>query len=112
MGPYEGNNNDFVILKLSSALTFNENVGPACLPDSDFAPDTTGQTCFVSGWGTLESGAQSLPTNLQWVAVPTVTNAACNTAYGGGITDNMICAGLSTEEKILVKEILVAHSFA
>jgi len=96
--PYQGNNNDFVILKLSSALTFNDNVGPACLPEPDFAPDTTGQTCFVSGWGTLESGAQSLPNQLQWVAVPTVTNEQCNQAYGG-ITSSMICAGLSTGGK-------------
>merc|ERR1719266_1557679 len=58
--PYQGNNNDFIILKLKSALTFNENVGPACLPDPGYAPETTGQTCFVSGWGTLESGANNL----------------------------------------------------
>ena len=56
--PYQGNNNDFIILKLSSALTFNENVYPACLPDASHAPDaeTPPQTCYVSGWGTLESG--------------------------------------------------------
>ena len=57
--PYQGNNNDFVILKLSSALTFNENVYPACLPDASHAPEveTPAQTCFVSGWGTLQSGS-------------------------------------------------------
>merc|ERR1712038_1022241 len=90
--PYVGNNNDFIILKLSSSLTFNDNVGPACLPDPDHAPDATGQTCFVSGWGTLESGGSS-PSALQWVAVPTVTNEQCNQAYSG-ITSSMICAGL------------------
>jgi len=92
--PYSGNNNDFVILKLSSALTFNTNVGAACLPEPGFAPDTTGQTCFVSGWGTLNSGANSLPTNLQWVGVPTVTNSQCAQAYPNTITNSMICAGL------------------
>merc|ERR1712037_215977 len=92
--PYSGNNNDFIILKLSSALSFNENVGPACLPEPGFAPDSTGETCVVSGWGTLNSGANSLPTNLQWVAVPTVTNAQCAQAYGSTITSSMICAGL------------------
>ena len=54
--PYSGNNNDFVILKLKSAFTFNDKVGAACLPEPSHAPDATGQTCFVSGWGTLESG--------------------------------------------------------
>ena len=54
--PYVGNNNDFIILKLKSALTFNDKVGAACLPEPSHAPDATGQTCFVSGWGTLQSG--------------------------------------------------------
>ena len=58
--PYSGNNNDFIILKLSSALSFNNNVGAACLPEPGFAPDTAGQTCFVSGWGTLNSGNEIL----------------------------------------------------
>ena len=31
--------------------------------------------------------------NLQYVRVPAITNAQCNTAYGGSITDAMICAG-------------------
>merc|ERR1711962_288402 len=89
--PYVGNNNDFIILKLSSALTFNDDVGKICLPEPDHAPDAIGQTCFVSGWGTLESGGSS-PSALQWVAVPTVTNQQCSQAYSG-ITDSMICAG-------------------
>merc|ERR1712179_833416 len=89
--PYEGNNNDFIILKLKNALTFNDDVGPICIPEPDHAPDATGQTCFVSGWGTLESGGSSTSA-LQWVAVPTVTNQQCSQAYSG-ITDSMICAG-------------------
>jgi len=96
--PYSGNNNDFVILKLKSAFTFNDKVGAACLPEPSHAPDATGQTCFVSGWGTLESGASGLPDDLQWVGVPTVTNAQCNEAYNG-ITSSMICAGLPTGGK-------------
>merc|ERR1711874_807827 len=95
--PYVGNNNDFIILKLASTLTFNDDVGAACLPDADHAPDATGQTCFVSGWGTLESGGSS-PSTLQWVAVPTVTNEKCSEAYSG-ITDSMICAGFPEGEK-------------
>merc|ERR1711962_363386 len=91
--PYVGNNNDFIILKLKYALTFNDDVGPICLPEPDHAPDATGQTCFVSGWGTLESGGNCLPTDLQWVAVPTVTNDQCSQSYDG-ITASMICAGL------------------
>merc|ERR1712029_637464 len=61
--------NDFVILKLESALTFDENVQPACLPSSSDYLDVSSaeEQCFTSGWGTL--------------------------TYGGSITDSMICAG-------------------
>ena len=34
---------------------------------------------------------------LQWVRVPAITNSACNSAYNGGITDSMICAGYPGE---------------
>ena len=33
--------------------------------------------------------------NLQYVRVPAVTNSACNSAYGGSITDSMLCAGFT-----------------
>ena len=33
------------------------------------------------------------PDTCQYVQVPAVTNADCNSAYGGGITESMICAG-------------------
>jgi len=78
---------------LKTALTFNSDVQPACLPAANFAPDTAGQKCYVSGWGTLNSGANSLPTALQYVDVPMITNDKCNQGYGGSIKPNMICAG-------------------
>ena len=48
-------NNDMVLLKLESALDFNTNVYAACLPQSNWNPESE-NTCFVSGWGTLYSG--------------------------------------------------------
>ncbi len=94
--PYnsQSSNNDFIILKLAQALQFNDNVQPACLPSAaDYAPEGSGPTCLVSGWGTLQSGASSLPSALQWVGVPLITNQQCSSSYGG-ITSSMICAGL------------------
>ena len=85
-------NNDYIILKLESDLQFNENVQPACLPEATYEPGTSGKTCYVSGWGTLQSGANSLPADLQWVGVPTMTNDQCKNYYNS-ITDSMICAG-------------------
>ena len=34
-----------------------------------------------------------LPETCQYVRVPVVTNADCNSDYGGEITDSMMCAG-------------------
>ena len=84
-------NNDYIILKLASALTFNDNVQPACLPESSYNPGT-GKTCFISGWGYLEYKGK-IPANLQWVGVPTMTNAQCGNYYSATITDSMLCAG-------------------
>merc|ERR1712012_1486628 len=91
-------NNDWVILKLSSPLELNNDVQPACLPSSDYLPVTaTEEQCYTSGWGTLQSGGGSLPTILRYVQVPAITNAQCNNAYGGSITNSMICAGYPGE---------------
>merc|ERR1712223_2116436 len=73
--------------------SLNNDVQPACLPSDDYLPATaTEARCFTSGWGTLSSGGSST-NNLQYVRVPAITNAQCNSAYGGSITDAMICAG-------------------
>merc|ERR1712062_838401 len=85
--------NDIAIVKLATPLTLGGDVQAICLPSAGFNPDV-GAECFVSGWGTLQSGAQSLPTQLQYVGVPVTSQAYCNNAYSNGITANMICAGL------------------
>ena len=47
---------DIAILKLSSPLTFNDHVKPACLPpNEDFYPENEGNVRgVVSGWGLLK----------------------------------------------------------
>jgi trypsin len=56
----------------------------------------TGSLAVVSGWGRLISGG-IFPSQLQAVEVYITSRAACNSAYVdyGGITANMICAGVS-----------------
>jgi trypsin len=51
----------------------------------------------VSGWGTQSSGSSSLPTRLQAATVYITDREECNSAYSdyGGITENMICAGVT-----------------
>jgi trypsin len=55
-----------------------------------------GALSVVSGWGTLTPGG-SLPSQLQGVEVYITSHAECDSAYDafGGITENMICAGVT-----------------
>merc|ERR1719219_308113 len=87
-------NNDWVIAKLDSPLIMGGDVQAACLPSSAsyLSAESTEARCFTSGWGTLSSGG-SATNDLQYVRVPAITNGQCNSAYGGSITDTMLCAG-------------------
>ena len=53
-------NNDIAILKLKTALTFNDKVRPACLPDASFNPEGI---AVASGWGLVGPSVGTL--NLQ-----------------------------------------------
>uniref|UniRef100_A0A3P9J6H3 Peptidase S1 domain-containing protein n=1 Tax=Oryzias latipes TaxID=8090 RepID=A0A3P9J6H3_ORYLA len=92
------NNNDLTLLKLASPVTFNDYIRPVCLAaaGSDFPGGTSS---WVTGFGTLSSGddqrIRPLASTLQEVNIPIVSNTQCNSAYGG-ITNQMICAGLTT----------------
>lgn len=85
--------NDIALLKLSAAVTLNDQVKTIILNRDDALPPA-GTTATVTGWGTLRSGGPS-PNILQEVNVPVVTNQTCNgpQSYGGSITANMLCAG-------------------
>jgi len=93
--------NDIIILKLTTALKFNKNVQPACLPEKTFdAPEKSKSMAVVSGWGTTKSGG-SLPEILQYVNVPLMTNADCKkTGYEAtSIKPSMVCAGYKEGKK-------------
>ncbi|XP_077069358.1 prostasin [Siphateles boraxobius] len=93
---YDGpsHNNDMALLHLSSPVNFTNYISPVCLAAEGSTFNT--DTMWVTGWGTIYSGV-SLPSPqiLQEVDVPLVGNSKCNCHYGGTITDNMMCAGLS-----------------
>lgn len=98
--PFGSNDSDIALLQLTSAVTFGPSVGAVPLVtspthDSLVAP---GISALVSGWGATSEGG-STATILQKVRVPIVSNATCNTSYGGSITDNMLCAGLAAGGK-------------
>lgn len=86
---------DYAVIQLSGDSKFRTidlNKVEIAIPEVDQAP----MNVWTSGWGTVSEGSSSLPNLLNKVEVPLVTTKACNadTAYNGGITDRMICAGL------------------
>ncbi|XP_045134072.1 trypsin-1-like [Portunus trituberculatus] len=83
--------NDISLLQFSKPLNFNDRVkGIGLQSKKEYMGD-----CVVSGWGTLNEGGHS-PSKLQYVEVPTVSDAYCRDAYGKNeIDDSMICAGVS-----------------
>ena len=61
-----------------------------CVPtDADVS---AGTRCWLTGWGTLQSGG-SQPEILQQVSVPVVSQGTCKKSYKNKIHDSMICAG-------------------
>lgn len=91
---YSGNgfDSDIALLQLSSPATLNGRV--AIVPLNSVTNIPVGTLATVTGWGTLSENGPS-PAILQEVSLPIVDNRTCNDSYNGGITDNMVCAGLA-----------------
>lgn len=91
-----GDDSDIALLRLASPVTLGPSVGivPLVSSPAHDALVAPGVSSLVSGWGATAEGGSSA-TILQKVRVPIVSNATCNAAYGGGITANMLCAGLT-----------------
>ncbi|XP_007542517.1 polyserase-2-like [Poecilia formosa] len=88
--------NDIALIKLSSAVTFNNYISPVCLAAAG-STFYSGVNSWVTGWGNIGSGAPlPSPQNLMEVEIPVVGNRQCKcSGYAPTtITDNMICAGL------------------
>ncbi|CAB3999552.1 MAM and LDL-receptor class A domain-containing 1-like isoform X1, partial [Paramuricea clavata] len=85
-------NNDIAVIRLSRSVQFTQRIKPVCF---NSGIDFTGQRCYISGWGRLQSGG-STPNVLQEAQVPIVTPQQCKESYGSSsITDRMLCAGYS-----------------
>ena len=87
-------NNFSVSFQVSVPFTYGTAVQPISLTSVE---PSAGALAVVSGWGTLSSGSSTLPSQLQAVEVEITSPASCNSAYAqyGGITVNMICAGVT-----------------
>ncbi|KAM6165185.1 LOW QUALITY PROTEIN: ovochymase-1-like [Erethizon dorsatum] len=84
-----------VVTYVSSPVEYSSAVRPVCLPES-MELLFSSEICAVTGWGstTEDGGPASLSQQIQ---VPVIERAVCvrthHSAYLGGITDKMLCAG-------------------
>ncbi|KGJ94157.1 S1 family peptidase [Colwellia psychrerythraea] len=90
-------NNDIAILELETAITNVTPIKPLTVELESLL--NTGDLLTVMGWGNLSVEDQSFPTVLQEVDVALYDRAECNTAYGGGLTEQMLCAGFAAGGK-------------
>ncbi|GJQ83319.1 hypothetical protein Trydic_g15957 [Trypoxylus dichotomus] len=86
---------DLALVQLDKSLEFAPHISPICLPASDDL--LIGENATVTGWGRLSEGG-SLPTVLQEVHVPIVSNDNCKSMFLKAgrheyIPDIFLCAG-------------------
>merc|ERR1712002_124881 len=84
--------NDIAVIELAEPVPYSPDVMPVCMPNASL--DYTGSMAYVAGWGLDAMINGSQPNMTYWTKVPIVSNTTCNESYPGGLTDNMICAGL------------------
>ena len=80
-------------MKLSSEVSFNNNIQIACLPRllSSTYPGTNVDV-YAAGWGTLSSGGDT-PDNLNNVKITAYDASYCSNV--GLLNAGQICAGLT-----------------
>lgn len=87
--------NDLALVQLDQPIQFPPHVAPICLPPDNI--DLLGRNATVTGWGRLNEGG-TLPTVLQEVRVPIVSNDKCKDMFLSAgrpeyIPDIFLCAG-------------------
>lgn len=85
---YIGDDNDIALFELQEPIT---DITPVILDRA--SPLAANTPSWVAGWGVSTEGSQTSEPALMEVFVPLVDVNDCNRSYGGGVTDNMICAG-------------------
>ncbi|XP_053604787.1 serine proteinase stubble isoform X1 [Plodia interpunctella] len=86
---------DLALVKLEAPVQFAPHISPICLPASDDL--LVGENATVTGWGRLSEGGV-LPSILQEVQVPIVSNERCKSMFLRAgrhefIPDIFLCAG-------------------
>ncbi|CAL1260799.1 unnamed protein product [Larinioides sclopetarius] len=86
---------DLALVKLDAPLVLQAHVRPICLPNKD--ESFVGTNATVTGWGRLSEGG-TLPSKLQQVQVPIISNEKCQKMFQKAgrqesIPEIFLCAG-------------------
>jgi len=87
---------DLALVRLEEAINFQPNIAPICLPAIEDV-NLVGMNATVTGWGRLSEGG-TLPSKLQQVTLPIVSNRKCEAMFLKAgrkehIPDIFMCAG-------------------
>jgi len=86
--------NDIGLIELNNEV---ENI-PTIAYDTSHTL-AVGTPTEIAGWGTMTEGIYDVPDNLMEALTPLVDFNQCNSAYGGQLTNNMLCAGYFTSTR-------------
>nr|XP_044986281.1 transmembrane protease serine 11D [Jaculus jaculus] len=86
--------NDIAVVQLERPVTFNRNIHRVCLPEATQSI-TPGSPAYVTGWGSLIYGGNSV-SDLRQGQVRIISTDVCNApaGYGGSVLPEMLCAGV------------------
>lgn len=87
------NGYDFCLIETTEKMSLDgEYRSFTCLPEEKEPVPSSGNKCFVAGWGTLKSGGET-PDKLQSVDVEIISDSECAEAYSEFHQESEFCAG-------------------
>lgn len=89
--------NDIALIKMSSPVTINNYVIPACLDTGTGNLYTTGTSVWVSGWGMTQPGS-GLSRYLRQVNTAVIADSQCSSTWSFYNSATMICAGANGKD--------------
>ncbi|KAM8807671.1 prothrombin [Eudromia elegans] len=100
----ENMDRDIALMHLKRPVILSDYIHPVCLPTKELVQRLmlAGYKGRVTGWGNLKetwaTSPSNLPTVLQQLNIPIVDHATCKASTKVKVTDNMFCAGYSSED--------------
>ncbi|XP_004597202.4 kallikrein-8 [Ochotona princeps] len=88
----EDHSHDLMLVRLGRQASLGAKVKPIQLADRCAQ---VGQTCTISGWGTVTSPRENFPDTLNCAQVQIFSQKQCERAYPGKVGEGMVCAGNS-----------------